>query len=89
VIGAALGYAMQGMLATVGLTKNDLKVEAAGPAFSWKLWAAGKADAIVISPDIVAMDEARLAALQKFYAEQGIIEKTLPVKDHYTNQFVE
>jgi len=64
VIGAALGYAMQGMLATVRLIT-------------------------VISPDIVAMDEARLAALQKFYVEQGIIEKTLPVKDHYTNQFVE
>ena len=181
-------YAMQGMLATVGLTKNDLKIEAAGPANSWKLWSAGKADAIVISPDIVAqgieaglkdvtivpvnqyfrsmaqailasdqtikerpalikslvqatlrgmkdimdnpktaaadfvkafpqqaehlawveqsmelydkfvyagqpklgvMDEARLASLQKFYVEQGIIEKALPVKDHYTNQFVE
>jgi NitT/TauT family transport system substrate-binding protein len=181
-------YAMQGMLATVGLNKNDLKIEAAGPANSWKLWAAGKADAIVISPDIVAqgiesglkdvtivpvnqyfksmaqailasdqtikerpalikslvqatlrgmkdimdnpktaaadfvkafpqqaehlawveqsmelydkfvyagqpklgvMDEARLASLQKFYVEQGIIEKALPVKDHYTNQFVE
>ena len=181
-------YALLGMLASVGLSKNDLKVEAAGPANSWKLWAAGKADAIVISPDIVAqgiasglknvtiepldqyfrsmaqaivasdqiikerpalikglvqatlrgmkdimddpksaaddfvkafpqqaehrqwvedsmrlynkyvyagqpklgvMDEGRLAALQKFYVEQGIVPKALPIREHFTNQFVE
>jgi len=35
------------------------------------------------------IDEKRLAALQDFYLKQGIIEKTTPVKDLYTNQFVE
>lgn len=34
-------------------------------------------------------DEKRLAALQDFYLKQGIIEKATPVKDLYTNQFVE
>ena len=35
------------------------------------------------------MDERRLADLQDFYLKQGIIEKATPVKDLYTNQFVE
>ena len=35
------------------------------------------------------IDEARLAALQDFYLKQGIIEKATPVKELYTNQFVE
>ena len=36
-----------------------------------------------------AMDEERLAALQDFYVKQGIIKKATPVKDLYTNQFVQ
>ena len=35
------------------------------------------------------MDEARLASLQDFYLKQGIIEKATPVKDLYTNEFVQ
>lgn len=35
------------------------------------------------------MDEARLAKLQEFYKSQGFIRKTVPVKELYTNQFVE
>ena len=35
-----------------------------------------------------AMDEARLAKLQDFYHEAGFIKKKSPVKDLYTNQFV-
>ena len=35
-----------------------------------------------------AMDEARLAALQSFYVEQGIVREAVPVEDLYTNQFV-
>lgn len=34
------------------------------------------------------MDEARLAKLQDFYVEQGIIREKSPVADLYTNQFV-
>ena len=35
------------------------------------------------------MDEARLSALQDFYAKEGLIRSTTPVKDLYTNQFVQ
>ena len=35
------------------------------------------------------MDPARLEKLQDFYLKQGIIRKKTPVKDLYTNQFVE
>ncbi len=35
------------------------------------------------------MDAKRLASLQDFYLKQGIIENATPVKDLYTNQFVE
>ena len=35
------------------------------------------------------MDEARLADLQEFYLKQGIIQQKTPVKDLYTNQFVQ
>ena len=35
------------------------------------------------------MDEERLSALQNFYLKEGIIEKKTPVKELYTNQFVQ
>ncbi len=180
-------YALLGMLAKVGLSKNDVNIQAAGATNVWKLFVAGQADAMASVPDwevdateagakirviqadqyfqsmaqavvasddtikakpdlikklvaatihgvkdimtdpegaardyvkavpqrqgqerqmarvfqlydqyvypgqkkLGAMDEARLAALQDFYLKQGIIEKATPVKELYTNQFVE
>ena len=180
-------YALLGMLAKVGLTKNDVNAEAVGPTNVWKLFLAGKSvalasvpdwegallqegakidiipadkyfqsmaqvilasdDMIKKRPDLIkklvratikgwqdiekdpdgaavdyvkavpqragqekqmaqvfelykkyvypgqskpgAIDPKRLEALQKFYLKQGIIEKATPVKDLYTNQFVE
>jgi NitT/TauT family transport system substrate-binding protein len=35
------------------------------------------------------MDPARLADLQKFYVQQGIVPKEVPLADLYTNQFVQ
>jgi NitT/TauT family transport system substrate-binding protein len=35
------------------------------------------------------MDEARLSTLQDFYAKEGLIRSKTPVKDLYTNQFVQ
>jgi NitT/TauT family transport system substrate-binding protein len=35
------------------------------------------------------MDEERLSGLQDFYVKEGIIEKKTPVKELYTNQFVQ
>ncbi len=44
-------YALLGMLAKVGLTKNDVEAQAVGPANVWKLFLAGKADAMTAVPD--------------------------------------
>ena len=44
-------FALLGMLATVGLTKNDVSAQAAGPVNVWKLFAAGQADAMASTPD--------------------------------------
>jgi NitT/TauT family transport system substrate-binding protein len=182
-------FALLGMLATQGLTKNDVNAQAVGPVNIWKLFAAGQSDAMASTPDwnftaakeapnmkmeiipsdtvfksmaqaIVAsdetiqknpelirkivratlkgmkgimddpaaaavdyakavpeyvgkeadlteifkgyntyvypgqkvlgeMDEERLSGLQDFYVKEGIIEKKTPVKELYTNQFVQ
>ncbi len=180
-------YALLGMLATAGLTKNDVNAQAAGPAGVWQLFAAGKADAMAAVPewitsareagakvnvyssddyfksmaqailasdetiqkrpdlvkklvratlkgmqDIIkdpkgaardyinavpqhkgkeayiedtfalynqyvyagqkvpgAMDPERLAAVQKFYVKEGIVQKETPLAELYTNQFVQ
>lgn len=180
-------YALLGMLAKVGLTKNDIDAQAVGATNVWKLFLAGQSEALASVPDwegdlleagakiriipadqyfqsmgqvviasdkmireqpelirklvratlkgwqdVVkdpdgaavdyvkavpqragqeaqmarvfklynqyvypgqkkpgAIDEERLAGLQDFYLQQGLIEKTTPVKDLYTNQFVE
>ena len=180
-------YALLGMLAKVGLTKNDINAQAVGATNVWKLFVANQADAMASVPDwivdateagakikiipadryfqsmaqvVVAsdetikqkpelvrklvratihglrdimsdphgaaadyvkavpqragqerqmgrvfelynqyvypgqkilgvMDEDRLSSLQDFYVKQGIVEKATPVKDLYTNQFVE
>lgn len=47
-------YSLLGMLATAGLSKNDLDIQAAGPAGVWQLFAAGKADAMAAVPDWIA-----------------------------------
>lgn len=180
-------YALLGMMAQYGLSKNDANIQAAGPVGVWQLFLQGKADAmasvadwtaiamgrgkkirifpadehfksmaqaILASDDTIAkrpelvrklvratlkgmkdimenpvsaandyalavprwkgkegavvgtfrlynmytypgqkvigeMDEARLAALQDFYLKQGFIRTKTPVKDLYTNQFVQ
>jgi NitT/TauT family transport system substrate-binding protein len=33
-------------------------------------------------------DEKRMLSVQKFYVDNGVIEKAVPIKDTYTNQFV-
>jgi NitT/TauT family transport system substrate-binding protein len=47
-------YATLGMLAAVGLTKNDVDIQAAGSANIWKFFLAGKADAMAGVPDFIA-----------------------------------
>lgn len=52
-------FSLLGMLASAGLTKADVNVQAAGPAGVWQLFAADKADAMAAVPDwIVAAENA-------------------------------
>lgn len=44
-------YALLGMLSKVGLTKNDVNIQAAGPAGVWQQFAAKKATAMAGVPD--------------------------------------
>jgi NitT/TauT family transport system substrate-binding protein len=44
-------YALLGTLAKVGLSKNDVNAQAAGPANVWKLLVAGQVDAMAGVPD--------------------------------------
>lgn len=44
-------YALLGMLSKVGLTKNDLNIQAAGPAGVWQQFASKKATAMAAVPD--------------------------------------
>jgi len=44
-------YALLGMLASVGLTKNDVNAQAVGPTNIWKLMLAKQADAGALVPD--------------------------------------
>ncbi len=179
-------YALLGMLSKVGLTKNDVNIQAAGPAGVWQQFANKKASGMASTPDWTvnameagakvdilpadiffksmaqailvsdetiqknpqlvqklvratvkgmkdimadpkaasvayvqavpvhkgkeasiqqmfemynkyvyakqkqpgAMDEPRLADLQKFYVANGVVPSAVPLKDLYTNQFV-
>lgn len=179
-------YALLGMLSKVGLTKNDVDIQAAGPAGVWQQMAAKKAvamagtadwavnvmdagaavdimpsetyfksmaQAILASDETIAknpelvqklvratlkgmqdimadpkaaaqaytqhvtvhkgkeasiqkafelanqyvyanqakpgeMQEERLSALQKFYVDNGVVQRSVPLKDLYTNQFI-
>ena len=44
-------YALLGMMSKVGLTKNDVNIQAAGPAGVWQQFAARKSDAMASTPD--------------------------------------
>ena len=44
-------YALLGMLASVGLTRNDVNAQAVGPVNIWRMFAAGQADAMASVPD--------------------------------------
>ena len=55
-------YSLLGVLASAGLTKDDVNAQAVGPAGVWQLFAAGKADAMTGVPEWIA--EARATGLK-------------------------
>jgi NitT/TauT family transport system substrate-binding protein len=63
-------YSLLGMLATAGLTKNDVDVQAAGPAGVWQLFAAGKADAMAAVPDWIASATQAGAKVKVFSSDE-------------------
>jgi NitT/TauT family transport system substrate-binding protein len=48
-------YALLGALSSAGLTKDDVKIQGAGPRGVWQLFIAGKADAMVGVPDWIGL----------------------------------
>jgi NitT/TauT family transport system substrate-binding protein len=63
-------YSLLGMLATAGLTKNDVNAQAAGPAGVWQLFAAGKADAMAAVPDWIASSREAGAKMKVFSSDE-------------------
>jgi NitT/TauT family transport system substrate-binding protein len=63
-------YALQGMLASAGLTKNDVDAQAAGPAGVWQLFAAGKADAMAAVPDWIVSATQAGAKVKVFSSDE-------------------
>ncbi|MCY4452077.1 MAG: ABC transporter substrate-binding protein [Immundisolibacterales bacterium] len=62
-------YALLGMLASVGLTRNDIDAQAAGPSNTWKLFIAGEADAMAAVPDWIAIAAAQGKKMNLFPAD--------------------
>jgi len=62
-------FALQGMLASAGLTKADVDAQAAGPAGVWQLFAAGKADAMAAVPDWIVSAEQAGAKVKIFSSD--------------------
>ncbi len=62
-------YALLGMLASVGLDRNDINAQAAGPANTWKLFIAGEADAMAAVPDWIAIAQAQGKKMNLFPAD--------------------
>src|SRR6476646_2493111 len=48
-------FALLGMLASQGMTKDDVNAQAAGPVNVWKLFLSGQADALASTPDWTAL----------------------------------
>ena len=62
-------YALLGMMASVGLDRNDIDAQAAGPANTWKLFIAGEADAMAAVPDWIAIAAAQGKKMNLFPAD--------------------
>ncbi len=52
-------FSLLGMLASQGMTKDDVNAQAVGPVNVWKLFAAGQADAMAAVPDWIQFSTAQ------------------------------
>ena len=62
-------FASQGILASRGLTRNDVNIQAAGPQGVWKLFVAGKADAMMGVPDWIGIAMSQNVKMKIFNAQ--------------------
>lgn len=62
-------YAAQGVLASRGLTRNDVNIQAAGPQGVWKLLVEGKADAMMGVPDWIGIVKSQGVKVNIFNAK--------------------
>ena len=62
-------YASQGILASRGLTRNDVDIQAAGPQGVWKLFVEGKVDAMIGVPDWIGIAMGAKVKLKIFNAQ--------------------
>jgi len=82
-------YALLASLRKAGLTKNDVNIQAAGPAGVWQLFSANKAQAMAGVPDWVVQAEAAGAAIKLIPQDQvfesmaqSIIASDDAIKNH-------
>ena len=61
-------YASQGILASRGLSRNDVNIQAAGPTGVWKLFVEGKVDAMIGVPDWIGIAYGAKVKLKVFNA---------------------
>jgi NitT/TauT family transport system substrate-binding protein len=82
-------YALLGLLASVGLTQNDVNIQAAGPTGVWESVATGKSVGMAGVPDWIALVEATGAKIKiiptdEFFPHmaQGIAVSDKMIKDN-------
>ncbi|NQU69812.1 MAG: ABC transporter substrate-binding protein [Rhodospirillales bacterium] len=61
-------FASQGILASRGLSRNDVNIQAAGPQGVWKLFIAGKVDAMMGVPDWIGIARGAKVKMKIFNA---------------------
>ena len=90
-------YALLGVMASAGLTRSDVNVQAAGPVGSWKLVAQGKAHGMAGVPDWIPPLEAtgvkiRIMPSDKFFPTMaqaiGVSDKTIAERPRLVRGFV-
>jgi NitT/TauT family transport system substrate-binding protein len=90
-------YALLGLLASVGLTQDDVKIQSAGPAGVWEFVATGKAAAMAGVPDWIPPVQAagvkvRVIQTDEFFPHMaqgiGVSDQVLKDKPDLVRKFV-
>ncbi len=90
-------YALLGLLASVGLTQDDVNIQAAGPVGVWQMVAAGKSAGMAGVPDWIAAIQAAGAAIRVLPTDEffphmaqgiGASDRTISEKPELVRAFV-